>query len=245
MKNLLFWALTLLSVQPDTLPAQVAQASMVAPADIHVGLDSLLQKHVSADGVVDYAGLKQNYGALKAYLTVLDQNLPLDSASREEAMAYWINAYNAFTLDLIVRNYPTASIMRFDNGKTWDVKRISLGGRKFSLNQIENEILRPRYKDPRIHFAVNCAARSCPPLHNRAYTAANLEATLDERTRAFVNNKKFNTLSTKSIKVSKIFEWYAADFGNLPNFLNRYSDTKIGKAPTVVFQDYNWDLNGK
>jgi phosphoribosylaminoimidazole-succinocarboxamide synthase len=214
-----------------------------SPVNLHLGLDSLLQKHVSATGQVNYKGLKADKAALDAYLQVLSDNVPVDSTSRAEQMAYWINAYNAFTLDLIVRNYPTASILRFDNGKTWDVKRIALGKRKYSLNQIENEILRPQFKDPRIHFAINCAAQSCPPLWNHAFTADNLDSALEARTRAFVNDRQFNTLKKQSIKLSKIFDWYAADFGNIQQFINRYADTKVSKSAPVTFNEYNWDLN--
>ncbi|MBK6994734.1 MAG: DUF547 domain-containing protein [Lewinellaceae bacterium] len=166
-----------------------------------------------------------------------------ESWTKEEKMAYWINAYNAFTLKLIVDNYPTKSILNFDGGKTWDVRRIKIGDKKYSLNNIENDILRPQFKDPRIHFAINCAAKSCPPLWNHAYTAENLDVALENRTRDFVNNSNYNTLSASRAQVSKIFDWYGADFGDLKKFLNQYSETKLNTSTAVVFKEYNWDLN--
>jgi hypothetical protein len=217
------------------------------PADIsrsHQSFDSLLQKHVSDAGKVDYKGLKADKALLDAYCQLLSETPVAESWTREAKMAYWINAYNAFTLKLIVDNYPTKSILNFDGGKTWDVRRIKLGDKKYSLNNLENDILRPQFKDPRIHFAINCAAKSCPPLWNHAYTAENLEASLEARTLAFVNNPKFNTLGSARAQVSKIFDWYSADFGNLKNFLNQYAaETKLKNNAIIVFNEYNWDLN--
>lgn len=215
--------------------------SQTAPS--HVGLDSLLQKYVSETGKVDYKGLKANKEALYAYCQILTENPVQEDWAREEKLAYWINAYNAFTLKLIVDNYPTKSIMNFDGGKTWDVRRIKLGDKKYSLNQIENDIIRPQFKDPRIHFAVNCAAKSCPPLWNRAYTAVNLDSTLEARTRAFINDPNFNTLTASKASVSKIFDWYAADFGDLKKYLNKYAATQLRGTALVAFKEYDWGLN--
>lgn len=209
----------------------------------HQILDSLLQKHVSDKGKVNYKGLKNDKARLDRYCQLLSANPPQEGWSKEETMAYWINAYNAFTLKLVVDNYPTKSIMNFDRGKTWDVRRISIGDKKYSLNNLENDILRPQYKDPRIHFAINCAAKSCPPLWNHAYTAENLEATLEARTRAFVNDPKQNSLSSNRAVVSKIFEWYAADFGTLTQFLNKYADNRMSNVAVISYNVYNWDLN--
>ncbi|MBP6827529.1 MAG: DUF547 domain-containing protein [Saprospiraceae bacterium] len=209
----------------------------------HAGLDSLLQKYVSDEGRVNYKGLKADKEALYAYCELLAKNPVQDAWSREEKMAYWINAYNAFTIKLIVDNYPAKSILNFDGGKTWDVRRIKLGDKKYSLNNIENDILRPQFKDARIHFAINCAARSCPPLWNRAYTAANLDSTLEMRAKAFINNADFNNLSPSRARVSKIFEWYAVDFGDLKKFLNQYAAAPVKNTAVVTYEEYNWDLN--
>lgn len=209
----------------------------------HAALDTLLQKYVTPDGKVNYKGLVAEKTALDAYCRTLSDQPVQENDSREEKMAFWINAYNAFTLKLVVDNYPAKSIMNFDAGKTWEVRRIRIGDKKYSLNNIENDILRPQFKDARIHFALNCAAKSCPPLWNRAYTAANLETTLEARTRAFINDPGFNTIKAGRVQVSKIFEWYAADFGDLKKFLNRYSNVPVNGNAAVIFNEYNWDLN--
>ncbi len=218
-------------INPDSLPPSSAL------------WDSLLQKHVNTEGRVNYKSFQADQPVLDSFLVLMSAHPPLPEWTREEQMAYWINAYNAFTIDLILDNYPVSSIMRLDGGKTWDVRRIKIGSKKYSLNQIENDILRPQFKDPRIHFAINCAARSCPPLLNRAYTAGQLDSLLDERTRAFVNDPAYNTVRPGSAKISRIFEWYAVDFGNVVRFLNRYSDKKINASAVVQYQEYDWGLN--
>ena len=216
--------------------------SQEAAAD-HAGLDSLLRKYVSDAGKVNYKGLKSDKEALYAYCKALSDNPPQEGWTHEEKMAYWINAYNAFTLKLIVDNYPAKSILNFDGGKTWDVKRIRIGEKKYSLNNIENDILRPQFKDARIHFAINCAAKSCPPLRNRAYAAATLDSTLEARTKAFINNPAFNTITASKARVSRIFEWYAGDFGDLKKFLNKYADVQLKSSAVVTYTEYDWDLN--
>jgi len=203
----------------------------------------MLQAHVSADGQVDYAGLRRQRGQLKDYLATLARAIPAEDWSRDAAMAYWINAYNAFTVELILAHWPVESIQEIANGNPWEDKWIELAGQPYSLNQIENEILRPRFKDPRIHFAVNCAALSCPPLHNRAFTAANLDRTLEQLTRAFINDERYNTISRTSAAVSKIFDWYREDFTPLHAFIDRYTTVTVDARTTFRFQDYDWGLN--
>ena len=238
-KNLL---LLLLCFTATTLLAK-ATTTVAIPDSIHAGFDALLQKHVSAEGVVNYKGFKADKTALEAYLKVLSDNVPGKDTPREQAMAFWINAYNAHTIHLIVRNYPVSSITKLDNGKTWEVKRIKMGNKKYSLNQIENEILRPQFQDARIHFAINCAARSCPPLYNHAFTAENLDSTLEDRTVAFLTNEEYNSVTNKRLKISKIFEWYAADFGDVSKFVTKYSGKKTSAKSPIFYLDYDWDLN--
>ncbi len=240
---LLLYTATAQPTAPVEFPITSSLHHSITSSHYHQPFDSLLQIHVSDVGQVNYKGLKADKAALDAYCQTLSANPVQESWTKEEKMAYWINAYNAFTLKLIVDNYPTKSILNFDGGKTWDVRRIKIGDKKYSLNNIENDILRPQFKDPRIHFAVNCAAKSCPPLWNHAYTAENLEVALIARTRDFVNDKKYNTLTSSRAQVSKIFEWYSADFGDLKKFLNQYSETQLKSTATVVFNEYNWDLN--
>jgi hypothetical protein len=215
---------------------------LIAKPD-HSAWDALLRKYVSGNGKVNYAGLLADKSKLEAYLRELATHTIQADWSRNEKMAYWINVYNAFTIKLILDNYPLNSIIKLHNGKPWDVKWIKLGDKTYSLNQVENDILRPQYQDARIHFAVNCAAKSCPPLLNRAWTSANLEALLNQQAKSFINNPNFNKIKAKAVQVSKIFEWYAADFGDLIGFLNKYSETSIDKQATISYQEYDWALN--
>ena len=209
----------------------------------HKAFDALLRKHVSSSGVVNYAGFKSDVSKLDAYLANLSANPVKDSWSRNEKLAYWINAYNANTIKLIVNNYPIAKITDLDGGKPWDRKWIKLGTKTYSLNNIENDIIRPQFKEPRIHFAVNCAAKSCPTLMNKAWLPNSLESDFTKMTKAFINNSSFNEISSGGATVSKIFEWYGEDFGDVKAFINRYANTKVNGD--IKFKDYDWSLNGK
>ena len=210
----------------------------------HQAFNNLLQKYVSNDGKVNYKGLKNDKAALETYITTLAKQIPDNTWSKNAALAYWINAYNAFTLKLIVDNYPVKSITNLSGGKPWDVKNIELAGKKYSLNNIENDIIRPTYKDARIHFAVNCAAVSCPPLSNTAFTEANINDLLNTRTKNFINSPA-NTITASKIRISKIFDWYKADFENVPAFINKYSTIKTITNTGIEFNEYNWNLNEK
>ncbi len=209
----------------------------------HTEWDALLQKYVNNTGNVNYAALKSDQANLNNYLKIISQNTPQSNWTKSEKLAYWINAYNAFTIKLIVDNYPVKSIKDLKGGNPWDEKWIKIREKTYSLNNIENDIIRPTFKEPRIHFAVNCAAASCPPLLNKAWTAQNLEANLANQTRQFINNTKYNQLSSSAIKVSKIFDWYGGDFGNLISYLNKYTETPIKSNAKVSFAEYDWSLN--
>ncbi len=209
---------------------------------LHDGFDALLKKYVSSTGKVDYAGMATEIGALDAYLADLSSVKLSELSSSDEKLAFWINAYNAFTIKLILKNYPVKSITDLHDGKPWDVKWIALDSRTLSLNNIENDIIRPTFKDARIHFAVNCAAKSCPPLLNRAYQASYLNETLESQTKKFVNNSDYNSISTTAIKISKIFDWYAVDFGDINAYINQYTSTDVSNSK-VSYQEYNWQLN--
>lgn len=234
---LLIFSLMLSGSSATTAP------SNLSPKPDHSGWNALLQQHVSASGKVNYKAIKMDGKAFKAYLNELETKTPQSDWTREEAMSYWINAYNAFTVALIIEHYPVKSIRDIHQGEPWDVKWIKLGGKTYSLNDIEHSILRPTYKDARIHFAVNCAARSCPPLLNEAYTASRLEEQLERVTRKFINNTKFNQLSANSVNLSKIFEWYAEDFPRLIPFLKRYTNVPLNAETSIQYNSYDWSLN--
>lgn len=208
----------------------------------HQQFNNLLQKYVTSTGSVNYLGLKQDEKTLDKYLNELSKNIPDNSSSRNASLAYWINTYNAFTLKLILDNYPLKSITDLNNGKPWDVKWITLANKKYSLNNIENDIIRPVYKDARIHFVLNCAAISCPPLLNKAFTSNNLEEFMEASTRSFINSQA-NDLSSTKIKISKVFDWYKKDFGDVTAFISKYSKTKINTNALISYKEYNWNLN--
>ncbi|MEM0543766.1 DUF547 domain-containing protein [Flavobacterium sp. j3] len=203
----------------------------------------LLQKHVSAKGNVNYPGFKKDAQALQVYLDELSANVPQKSWSKNAVLAYWINAYNAFTVKLILDNYPVKSIK--DIKDPWGKKFFILGTKKYSLEEIEHEILR-KMDEPRIHFAINCASFSCPNLSNEAFIDTKLEKQLDVAAKAFVNDKTKNTIQQESVEISKIFDWFSGDFksnGSIVDYLNQYSTIKISKKAKIKFKEYNWSLN--
>jgi len=209
----------------------------------HSGWDQLLTKHVTADGRVNYEGFRNDKGILRDYITSLGANMPSESWTREDKLAYWMNAYNAMTVDLIVRNLPLESIKDID--KPWNQHLWKLGDKWYNLDEIEHQILR-KMGDARIHFGINCASFSCPPLLNSAFTSENVEKQLDGVARTFVNDTKRNQISENNIKISKIFSWFAKDFkadGSLIDFLNRYSETTISSKARKSYMDYDWTLN--
>lgn len=220
--------------------------SQADPGDEAVAAwDKVLKAHVSADGVVNYTAIKKD-PAFDTALRLFATQHPDASWSKNEAMAFWINVYNAFTVKLIVDNMPVKSIM--DLGKPWDKSFITLKGKTYSLNQIEHEILRPVYKDARVHFAINCASYSCPKLINAAFRAETLDATLTRVTKEFLKDTNRNHITANKAEVSQIFEWFADDFkreGDVIAFLNKYGAVKIAAGTPLQYLEYNWNLNGK
>ncbi|WP_147679008.1 DUF547 domain-containing protein [Algibacter pacificus] len=212
----------------------------------HTLWNALLQKHVSDAGHVNYKTFKTEKGKLLSYIQVLNliySNTNFTSLSKEKTLAFWINAYNALTVDLILKNYPIKSIKDID--KPWDKRFWKLGNKWFNLSDIEHEILR-KMDEPRIHFAIVCASVSCPKLQNTAFTPSNLETQLTNATKEFLNDPERNELSVNSIKISKIFQWFSKDFkqdGDVIDFLNQYSDVNISAKAKKSFKDYNWNLN--
>ena len=203
----------------------------------------LLGEHVSKDGNVNYEGFKKNKNQLRGYIIYLSKNLPTKEWTKEDKLAYWINAYNAMTVDLIVRNYPIKSIK--DIKDPWDQRLWKLGEKWYNLNEIEHQILR-KMNEPRIHFAIVCASFSCPKLQNKAFTATNLEEQLTNATTAFLADKNRNDITQNSLRLSKIFQWFSKDFkqdGNLIDFLNKYTELEISSKAKKSYKDYNWDLN--
>ncbi len=210
----------------------------------HSAWNTLLKKHVTAQGLVDYKGFKNDSAKLEAYLKMLSKQNPSDDWSVQELLAYYINLYNAATVKLIVENYPVKSIKDIDG--PWTKGRVAVGNTMLSLGGIENGILR-KMNEPRIHFAINCASISCPKLLNEAYTAAKINEQLDRVTKAFINSTE-NEISAKSPKLSSIFDWYQKDFTvngkqDVIGYINQFSKTQINAGATITYKNYDWNLN--
>ena len=204
--------------------------------------------------MVNYKGFKADEKKFNQYLALLSKNPPAASWSKQEQMAYWINAYNAFTIRLILNYYPVKSVKdigpSFQNPfmtTPWAAKFFSIKGEKMSLDNIEHGTPREQYDDPRIHLALVCAAMTCPRLRNEAYTAVRLDAQLDNQGRDFLNNPAKNNLSPGKAQLSKYFDWYKGDWTkngqSVARWVNRHSKIKVDEQTPVTFLDYNWKLN--
>ena len=244
----------LLTISVSCLAQHGAMKSKPAAAVSHELWNALLARHVSSSGKVDYAAFQKDTLPLNKYLYLLSSKSPDKLSMDEDARkAYWINAYNAFTVKLVLMYYPLSSIKDLGTkikipsaNSPWDLKFIEIGNKKMTLNDIEHIILRKEFDDPRIHFAVNCASESCPVLRNSAYSGNNLEKQLDEQARIFVNDYSKNQLSEHKLKISQIWKWFEGDFtkeGDLITFLNRYSIVRISNKAKIQYLEYDWGLN--
>lgn len=191
---------------------------------------------------------------LKAYLAQMQQIDPR-SYRRSEQMAYWINLYNALTVDLILDHYPVKSIKKLGSGLfsfgPWDDGIAQVAGETITLNDIEHKILRPIWKDPRIHYAVNCASYGCPNLSSKAFTGESTEALLDLGARDYVNHARGVQFEKGKLKVSSIYHWYSEDFGgndpsliiHLKKYANPQLKQQLDQYKGSIDHDYDWKLN--
>lgn len=224
-------------------------------APSHEIWNGLLKKHVSSKGNVNYKGFITDSSLLVKYLNLLSATVPDEKTwSANEQKAYWINAYNAFTVKLIIKSYPVKSIkdvgakMQIPFVNTpWDIKFIKIGKDVYDLNNLEHSKLRKKFGDARVHFGLVCASKSCPILPNEAYTAEKLEAQLETQAKVFLSDKTRNDVSADSPKLSKIFDWYSMDFKSkgvsLIDFINKYAPVKINANAKVSYLTYSWNLN--
>lgn len=228
----------------------------VRAADLHADWDSLLKEHVQ-QGRVNYTAFKKDEARLDVYLSRLNATKP-DSLDRSAQLAYYINGYNAYTVKLILAHFKSGKPVRSikDIGglfsSPWSISFVRLGGETMSLDDVEHGILRPRFADPRIHFAINCAARSCPPLIPHAYRGATIDRQLKENTVAFLNDPAANYVAGDTLYVSKIFKWFGEDFnGDVAEFVKEYAGPEMlaainaaGSDLQIRFLQYDWALNG-
>jgi len=217
----------------------------------HKEWTALLQKHVTVKGFVDYKGFIKDSLKFNKYLETLISNRPTDNWSKNAQLAYWINVYNAFTVKIVADNYPVESIKDIKKGipfvnSVWDIKFISFKDGMMDLNEVEHGILRKQFNEPRIHFAINCASISCPPLLNEAFVAEKLETQLTKMSKAFLADTDRNIITQNKLQLSKIFSWFKGDFvknQTLIDFLNLYAPVKISDDAEIESLPYNWTLN--
>ncbi|MDG1058745.1 MAG: DUF547 domain-containing protein [Flavobacteriaceae bacterium] len=210
---------------------------------IHASWNVLLQQYVDADGNVDYHSWKKSQTDLDKYIQLLEKTPPANYWDKNDSLAYFINAYNAVTVKLILDNYPLKSIR--DIKDPWDSKSLNLPNNRLTLNDIEHKVLR-KMDDPRIHFAINCASASCPQLSNEAFRASKVQKQLEETTALFINDTSKNQISKKNIGLSKIFLWFSKDFGSKKEriaFIQKYSQKPFKDNAKIKYQEYDWSLN--
>jgi hypothetical protein len=226
----------------------------------HTLFSNVLKDHV-ANGVVNYKAIK-NDERFTQYIDMLKKFDPSELKGNEK-LAFWINVYNAYNIKMICDNYPVKSPMDLGSGglvvgtifksTAWDKKNVTVGGKVMTLNQVENDIIRPM-GDPRIHFAIVCAAKSCPPLRSEAYEASKLNEQLEDQGRKFMNQSKKNDINVekRTAALSKIFDWFKADFqtnGNtVVKFVSKYlskekAEVLMANEKTYSYTEYDWSLN--
>ena len=247
MKKLLYlFAITIFSIAScKALPYGSGKAVT------HEAWNKLLKKHVNNKGFVNYKGFIKDSIALNSYLSMLSNNAPSASWTKEEKLAFWINAYNAFTVKLITDHYPVKSIKDIGSkiqipfvNTPWQKKFIPMDGKIIKLDDIENKILRKDFEEPRIHFSIVCASISCPKLRNEAYEASKIESQLTDQAKAFLSDPARNKPSEN--KLSPIFKWFGGDFEKNGNkkidFINKYSPVKVDESK-IEYLGYDWGLN--
>jgi hypothetical protein len=234
-------------------------ASVLVGGEKHEAFSGLLQKYVH-NGLVDYDGFSKD-PAFESYLSILASTDPT-TLGKDAQLALWINAYNAYTIKLIADRMPISSIRDIGLGLPvisgpWSISFANVGGKEYSLNEIEHDIIREQFGDPRIHFALVCASRSCPRLRAEAYEAHLLDGQLEEDARRFINDPGLNQFDSASrvIRLSKIFDWYQSDFeekaGSVRLFIRPYIDSDQAREllwkenVSVMFLEYDWSLNSR
>jgi hypothetical protein len=244
--------------------SQVPEPDVIAFDHSHTQWSQVLELFQREDRI-DYQALQKNREPLDRYLTTLTHVTPeqYETWNRNQRFAFWINTYNAFTVHLVVQNYPLESIRDLGTifNKVWDKRFIPLTrfdpqgkGRNLSLNDIEHEILRPRFEDARVHAAINCASIGCPPMRAGAFSAAGLEAELDSQVRAWLADPERNRFdqAKKTMVVSEIFKWFSEDFerdaGSVRDWIVRYAPPDAAKWLRTEkvrrkYVDYDWSLN--
>ena len=239
-----------------TLVAVSSRAAQNQPLeDLQQPWNILLRHHVTPDGRLDYETLLNEEEQLYTYLQNLRKIKPAEQGwTIEETEAFWLNTYNAAAANLVLENYPVASIndirIKVVGGykSPWEAPVVNVGGQSYSLNQIEREMLRDQYHDARVHFALMYGAASEAPMLPEAYDGARLNQQLDEQTRRFLNDTSFNQVAPQHVQLSALFQSYAADFGSeaqIIAFINRYVSVPVLPTAKVEYLSFSWALNNR
>ncbi len=225
----------------------------------HSKFDRILKQYVNDKGLVDYNGIAKNpqFGEYMASL----QSAQTDKMSRNGRLAFWIDAYNAVTIDKVIKWKPKRSVREtfipglWKSTKFFTTRKNIVAGRKLSQDDIEKDVLLKKFKDPRIHFAIVCASLGCPPLPRFAYTGENVQAKLDEQTRKYINSPRGTRIdrANNTLFLSELFDWYADDFkaksGSVMNFIKPYLAPEalefLKQDPKIKYIPYNWALNAQ
>lgn len=219
-------------------------------ADVdHGKFDALLKAHVKGQ-MLDYTGFVGN-ADFKAYLEMIEKTDPASLPDDKARLAFWINAYNAHTIAGVLKHWPgiTSVGTVYPDFAFFKRADFTVGGKKYALNDIENKVIRPTFKDARIHAALNCASISCPPLAPFAFTAAKLDEQLDQVFKAFANDPQRNQIGPDGVKLSEIFNWYGVDFQpSVQAYLSKFIDDEAKKkalteAKAITHLPYDWNLN--
>jgi len=238
----------------------IAPAPVMAASSFdHAPLDRTLKKYVDDHGRVDYNGIAGDAG-FKGYMTALRSAEP-EKMTHDEQLAFWINAYNAVVIDKVIRWRPEKSVRETVIPGLWTSTRFFttrehvVAGRQMSPDDIENDILRKQFRDPRIHFAIICASSGCPELPRFAYTGENVQSKLEEVTRDYLNSGRGTRIDVEknTLYLSKIFSWFTADFearsGSVLKFIEPYLDRQkqefLRQGPKISYLPYNWALNAQ
>ncbi|MBK7878485.1 MAG: DUF547 domain-containing protein [Planctomycetes bacterium] len=250
---------------PVTAPPAASAAVTLAFDHTHAAWTELLRNRFTSTGF-DYASLLKDSKPVDDYLAALAAVDAADFATwkREQQLAFWINAYNAYTLKRVLQSYPFEKVNELgaDKKGPWDERFIPLGKlapdlkqEKLTLNELENKILRPKFKDARIHAAINCAAESCPPLRPEAFVAERLDRQLDIQVLKWLGNPAFNRIDAakNELQLSALFDWYKKDFvdeaGSVEAWIAKHGPKEtvawLEKAKDVktTYFDYSWKLN--
>lgn len=239
-----------------------SESSLTTDVVDHSLFDEILKQYVDKEGMVDYAGLKASPEKLDQYLSILDQTNPA-LLGDSDRLAFWLNVYNAYTLKLIINNYPIKSIRQAANGPfipkintPWEVDLVKVGGKVYDLDHVEHKVIRKEFDDARVHFALVCAAMSCPKLRLESYRGDILDQQLHDQGVDFLNSNNKNRIEKDGtqIRVSKIFKWFKGDFAKdgrtLQQFVAEFYEGELAEALSqnklkVKYTSYDWSLNDR